>query len=340
MGKVRSPESPPIRGVNLGGWLVLERWMTKSLFNGTRARDEYSFMKTPGARQKLERHRRDFITEADFKWISQNGLNAVRIPVGYWLFEDDEPFMASYQYLDWAVVMAEKYNLKVLIDLHAAPGSQNGNDHSGRIGRAKWYKQSDMRDRTIEVLVQIAQRYYDSPAIWGIELLNEPKWGLFQFKLRRFYSQAYARLTQVARPGTRFIFSDAFTPRLMSGALKQKHPDFPVIMDVHWYQFTLNWQRPLEKYFNMVRRRAKFIQKLQRKQPVIVGEWSVVLSHESLVGRAPKVKNSLRQRHAKLQLQAYRPAAGWFYWNYKTEEPGSWNFRTLVDKGRIDPTSW
>ena len=71
-----------LHGVNLGGWLVLERWMTPSLFADTDARDEYTFMQTPGAREKLREHQKNFIRESDFKWLRDNGIEAVRIPVG------------------------------------------------------------------------------------------------------------------------------------------------------------------------------------------------------------------------------------------------------------------
>ena len=40
------PSSPAIPGVNLGGWLVLERWMTPSVFAGTDATNEYELSKT------------------------------------------------------------------------------------------------------------------------------------------------------------------------------------------------------------------------------------------------------------------------------------------------------
>lgn len=30
-----------IKGVNLGNWLVLEKWMSPALFEGTSAEDEY-----------------------------------------------------------------------------------------------------------------------------------------------------------------------------------------------------------------------------------------------------------------------------------------------------------
>ena len=71
-----------IYGVNLGGWLVLERWITPSLFAGMKAEDEWSYMQeTTDAKTRIERHRQDFITEADFKWIARSGLNAVRLPL-------------------------------------------------------------------------------------------------------------------------------------------------------------------------------------------------------------------------------------------------------------------
>ena len=40
--------------------------MTPSMFAGTDARDEYTFMGTPGAAAKLRRHHETFITDDDF----------------------------------------------------------------------------------------------------------------------------------------------------------------------------------------------------------------------------------------------------------------------------------
>ena len=31
-----------VKGVNLGNWLVLEKWMSPALFEGTAAEDEYN----------------------------------------------------------------------------------------------------------------------------------------------------------------------------------------------------------------------------------------------------------------------------------------------------------
>jgi glucan 1,3-beta-glucosidase len=325
-----------LQGVNLGGWLLLEKWMTPSLFEGTDAVDEYSFMNTTGAVEKIDKHRREFISEKDFKWLSENGINAVRIPIGYWIIEDDGPYQAGIEYLDWAVKTAKKYRIHVLIDLHGAKGSQNGKDHSGKAGPSEWFTCSEYRQQTIEVLEKLVLRYKNDQNVWGIELLNEPKIGLFHFKLRKFYMDAYAHLSNIARPGMKIIFHDAFTPRMMSGAIKMDAKN-PAVMDIHWYQFTVifPWLYTLESYFKKVQRRSKLIKRLQKKQPIIVGEWSVVLSKKILAGRTKEQEMIAFKEYGNLQIKAYEQAAGWFYWTYKTEGRGIWHFRSLVEDGVI-----
>ncbi|XP_076890822.1 putative glucan 1,3-beta-glucosidase A [Bidens hawaiensis] len=91
----------------------------------------YGPLKAP---QIMKNHWSTFIVENDFKFIATSGLNAVRIPVGWWTVSDPTPpkpyVGGSLQYLDRAFLWAKKYNLKVILDLHAAPGSQNGFEHS------------------------------------------------------------------------------------------------------------------------------------------------------------------------------------------------------------------
>jgi len=56
-------------------------------------------------------------------------LNHVRLPIGYWAFEvgAGEPYITGQlDYLKKAITWASDYGLKLIIDLHGAPGSQNG----------------------------------------------------------------------------------------------------------------------------------------------------------------------------------------------------------------------
>lgn len=323
-------------GVNLGGWLLLEKWMTPSVFAGTDAVDEYTFMQTTGALAKIREHQREFIREADFAWLHDNGVNAVRIPIGYWAIAGEAPYRSCVGRLDWALKMAEKYQLKVLLCLHGAPGSQNGRDHSGKIGKAEWYNEKELRNRTITHLETLALRYRDSPALWGIELLNEPRIGLFQRKLRRFYREGFRALVDILPDHVHVVFHDAFTPRFLSGVLPARGQ--AVAMDIHWYHFTsLFAHLPIRWYFWLLKHRAYTLRQLGMRQPVIVGEWSGVIAGRKLHQYPVTRRQELTRRHMELQLQSYQSASGWFYWSYKTEGGGTWSFRDLVEKGEFSP---
>lgn len=92
------------------------------------------------ARQVLEKHWDNFITESDFIWMAGVGINTVRLPLGYWHIGTGEQewntgtlyetvraqYVGAWPRVLRAVSLAEKYGIGVLIDLHAAPGSQNG----------------------------------------------------------------------------------------------------------------------------------------------------------------------------------------------------------------------
>ncbi len=149
--------------------------------------------------------------------------------------------------------------------------------------------------------------------------------------MRHFYRRAYSALIEVARPGTHIVFSDGFVPRLLSGAVTEKQ-DYLVVMDVHWYQFGFT---KLERYFKKLGHRHKTIAALERRQPVIIGEWSGVLSHETLSTYSRQERDAFQKRHLLEQQNVYDTAAGWFYWTYKTESPGIWNFRSLLTDGKI-----
>ena len=66
---------------------------------------------------RIRTHRSEYITERDFLTIKSWGLNAVRIPVPYFIFGDREPFIGCVDELDRAFNWAEAYGIKVLIDL-------------------------------------------------------------------------------------------------------------------------------------------------------------------------------------------------------------------------------
>ena len=115
-----------IRGVNIGGWLVTEPWITPSLYDAApeAAVDEWTFCETLGAEEakaRLSKHWETWINQDDFEKIAQAGMNHVRIPIGYWAVSkfEDEPYVdGQLEYMDKAINWAREAGLKVLVDLH------------------------------------------------------------------------------------------------------------------------------------------------------------------------------------------------------------------------------
>lgn len=324
-----------IRGVNLGGWLILEKWMTPTLFKDFDGEDEHSFMQNDGAAGRINKHRKTFITESDFAWMSEHHINLVRIPIGYWLFETSHGHTPTVNYVDKAMEWAEKYGINVLIDLHGAPGSQNGKDHGGKHGKALWFTNAEYEQQTIDLLCKIASRYKNSKALWGIELLNEPKVSQNYFKLIWFYRRAYGELRKIMRPGTYTIFQDGFHAIMFSGALWPRK-NYPVAMDTHWYAF-----HPFSNSESLYRRilafyRGLILRYVRLFQPVIIGEWSSVFPGRYFDQLPAEKHDELLAKNMDSQLKMFKNADGWIYWNYKHEGEGMWNFRSLVEQGIFD----
>lgn len=133
------------------------------------------------------------------------GLNAIRIPIGYWAVDlrDNEPYVAGqYPYLIQAVQWAREVGLQVMIDLHGAPGSQNGQDNSGLIGPVLFAGNTSNVDRSLNVLRNLTEEFSQSVyggAVTAIELLNEPRLDDEDFtmsRLKDFYADGAEVVTR------------------------------------------------------------------------------------------------------------------------------------------------
>mmetsp|Transcript_19787 Transcript_19787/g.63636 ORF Transcript_19787/g.63636 Transcript_19787/m.63636 type:complete len:746 (-) Transcript_19787:112-2349(-) len=148
-----SPWNEKIFGVNLGGWLVLEPWITPSLFyqflgKGRQevAMDSYSFCSVLGPKEgnlQLRRHWKTWVTRDHVRRLAELGVNSLRVPVGDWMFGASYgPYVGctegSLVALDELLVWAAEFDLKVLLDVHAVRRSANGLDNGGITMGVKW----------------------------------------------------------------------------------------------------------------------------------------------------------------------------------------------------------
>jgi glucan 1,3-beta-glucosidase len=327
------------RGVNLGGWLVLEKWITPSLYEGTRAEDEYTLCQVLGkakASERLKRHREAWITADDFQWLAAHGIHAVRLPVGYGVTEENAPFITAQETLDWAFQTANAHGIGVMLDLHGVPGSQNGWDHSGRQGTLRWHTSKANIDHSLRIIGELAARCKGFDNLIGVELVNEPRWDVPMEIIKRFYQDAYHRVREhIDKDRAAVVIHDAFRPRDWANFMHE--PEYGnVILDTHPYQCFTDDDRKRDLHGQIevaLNGRKKLLDEMRRQLPCLVGEWSCALPPESLRGRTGFELDIAMRAYGDAQLVNYDSTRGWFFWTYKTEGGGAWSFRDCVKRG-------
>jgi len=149
---VQDPLGLNIKGVNLGGWLVIQPWVTPSLFyqfegrpREATAMDMHSFCAILGpweGNRQLREHWQKWVTKEDLEQLVQQGINTVRVPVGDWMWTPYEPYAGcttgALEELLRVIQICTRVGLKLLIDLHGVRDSQNGFDNSGHIMNVTW----------------------------------------------------------------------------------------------------------------------------------------------------------------------------------------------------------
>ncbi len=357
--------SKKLRGVNLGGWLVLEKWMTPSLFSNLTAEDETSWCLELGERaeQTLRNHWESFIQHQDFAWLSSIGINAVRIPVGHWIFGADYPYHSSYgglrypyvtggiAILDKAFEWAEEFGLKVVLDLHAAPGCQNGFDNGGIKDVCEWHTLPEYKQHSLKVLATLAERYRQHPSLHAIEVLNEPRWDISSAVLMQYTQEAYWLIRNFCKAkDVAVVFHDGFRSYLEYQNFMQQPEYENVILDIHRYQCFVQEDVDTDIYGHI----SKAVQDWKKEADEIiqnsgwcsyVGEWSLGLNPKMLnlwalgcYDYAESVMDGFQldvayRAYAAAQLSSFEKYLGWFFWSYKTEDMPHWSFRDCVAKG-------
>lgn len=183
--------------MNLGGLFVLEPFIVPALFEkylnaSPPAADEWTLSQAMaadtsagGGLSQLEDHYNTFITEQDIAQIAGAGLNWVRVPIPFWAIDkwDEEPFLVRtcWKYILRLFRWCRKYGLRINLDLHTIPGSQNSFNHSGKSGQINFlmgvmgFANAQRTLGYIRVITEFISQegYKDLIPMFGI--INEPR---------------------------------------------------------------------------------------------------------------------------------------------------------------------
>ncbi|GAC72911.1 hypothetical protein PANT_7c00332 [Moesziomyces antarcticus T-34] len=376
-----------VRGVNLGNWLLFEAWMDSSLMQALNDHainapypnpiiDEWTaglYSDKGWASYVLQKHFDEWMTEDDWKQIAAAGLNHVRIPVPYFMFKEavgpNAPYLTLNRFakLKEGVQLAKKYGLKVWIDLHSVPGSQNGFDNSGRSGPINWANNPSYYTQTQYAFNRLVTEFTHpdyAGVVTAIQAVNEPKGNVVpkvQELLNKYYP--WAR-NKVAKPDGWNKYSnmllaihDAFQglqywQNFWTGRARHR-----VLLDTHPYFVYSDWEHQatdtqrLQEACNLV---GSF-QQSQKYYPSIAGEWGIngpngdrAQDRDLPVGpvkfpAGPAYPYSVKYmafmaRNFRTQQYIFEQGGGWIMWSWRNDNNPDWSYKTGLQYGWV-PTN-
>lgn len=299
-----------LRGVNAGGWLVQESWMC--LTNAPSQMEAFSVLDARFGRETREHlfkvYEDHYWKESDFDNIKALGMNVVRLPITWWHVLDENGVLRSdaFDRLDWFVSCCEERNLYVVLDLHAAPGSQNGNDHSGDITGSFLWKNQEHQDRTVYLWEQIATHYKGNPVIAAYDLLNEPGGDLNSTNAMQweFFDRLYKAIRTID-PDHIIMMESCWDPEGLPPPDRYGWEN--VVYQYHYYKWNADNDYNAQKLFTDVK--LYKINHTNHPVPSFVGEFTLFQSMDAW----------------KYALQAYSNAGlSWTIWTYKVTGNSTW----------------
>lgn len=299
-----------LRGVNLGGWLVQEAWM--NLTNAPCQAEAFRVLDERFGRETRERlfsvYEDNYLTEADFDNIRALGMNVVRVPFAWWniLTDGGELRADAFTRLDWAVRRCAERGMYVILDLHAARGSQNNQDNSGEMNGSNLWKEPSYQDQTVFLWEQVAAHYKGEPAVAAYDLLNEPggdfkSTGVTQWE---FFDRAYQAIRAVD-PSHIIMVESCWDPDDLPAPDRYGWEN--VVYQYHFYKWNADNDYRAQK-LNVDVKLHK-IGQAAYPVPSFLGEFTLFQSMEAW----------------EYALNAYSGAGmGWTIWTYKVTGDSTW----------------
>ena len=164
-----------MHGVNFGGWLS-QRSYDKEYLDS-------------------------FITEADFKRVSEWDIDHLRIPVDYNVVEteDGEYKESGFEYISNAINWCRKYGLNMILDLHKCAGFVFDNPDY-----VEFFENEALQERFYKLWEEFARRFGGNSDMLVFELLNEVTDPKFSDTWNKAAKTAIKRIRAIA-PDIRII---------------------------------------------------------------------------------------------------------------------------------------
>ncbi|GAA5926971.1 hypothetical protein JCM1841_001600 [Sporobolomyces salmonicolor] len=264
----------------------------------------------------VAQRRNTFYNETDFQEMKRLGLNTVRVPLGYWtvdsLIGTDYFASGSMKYVKQVLGWAKAAGLYVILDLHAAPGSQAENEADANYERA-----------------------YECLTYWTTLAHTDEDFS--------------TDLTSVYYPGAQNAIRDAeaqlgischdnsascLTIQFMDGWWGAGQPSAHINTSDHIAYDDHNCNS--YSLLGSVTTHIPVLQMPTDSFPVITGEWSLSTIGGGELDPSSAGAKEFFQRFAAAQMLNAEKGAGWVFWSWKTEmNSPTWGYWDAVQAGYI-----
>ena len=303
-------ESVMLRGVNVGGWLVQEGWM--NLTNASCQTESFKVLDERFGREVREHlfkvYEDNYLSEADFDNIRALGMNVIRLPFAWWNILNDDGTLKedAFARLDWLVEKCAKRGLYVILDLHAARGSQNNQDNSGEMNGSQLWENETYQDQMVYLWKCVAAHYNGNPAVAAYDLLNEPggdlkSTGVVQWE---YFDRLYEAIRSVDDEHMIMVES-CWDPEDLPAP--ERYGWENVVYQYHWYKWNADndyWAQKLNVDVKLHK-----MAKTSHPVPGFLGEFTLFQSLDAW----------------EYALRTYSEAGlGWTIWTYKVTGNSTW----------------
>lgn len=182
-----------LRGTNCGNWMVREPYMMNTSGNLDRQFKFDNMLAEVCGKEKVEEFDRLWMDnnfgEADMKFLADQGFNTLRVPMHYKYFTlpiEKEPvsgeqtwLQEGFERIDSMCVWAERYNILLILDMHACPGGQSSGDICDYdSSKPSLWESEANRTKLASLWRKIAERYQSQKCVAAYDLINETNWTL------------------------------------------------------------------------------------------------------------------------------------------------------------------
>ncbi|QGA15346.1 hypothetical protein EYB26_003003 [Talaromyces marneffei] len=351
------PASGKIRGVNLGSLFVFEPWLAESAWSSigcSGQNSEFDCVSALGqetANTNFADHWGSWIVENDIATMSSYGLNAIRIPVGYWMredivYSDSEHFpQGALSYLEQICGWASDYGFYIIIDLHGAPGAQVAhNADTGQYAPTPGFYVDYQFERALKFLEWMTTQIHSSDSFRNVGMLgivNEPVQDSSQVGTMRstYYPDAFSRI-RAAERALGITANNELHIQMMNNLWGSGDPteyltdNYFAAYDDHRY---VKWDTSVavsqDNYIS-----TSCNDNRGGNTPTIISEWSLSVPDnvQDTAGWDPSTNKDFYAKWFVAQVITYEKQDGWLFWSWKSELGDyRWSYQDAVAAGVI-----